>query len=134
MSMSYKEACKEVGYDPKSDPVAPIKFWYGYKNGKAVQFTTKELAVSFSRNIESVVINSAEIAKWKEKQNKKHIEAVTLWVKVLKEDYLYYVSGDVFDLCYDRAYDRGHSSGYDEVALILEDEIEFARRILATKK
>lgn len=134
MSMSYKEACKEVGYDPKSNPVKPIKVWYGYKNGKAVQFTTYELAASFSGNIESVVTNSAEIAQWKKGQNKKHIEAVNLWLKVLKEDYLDYVTGDVFDLCYDRAYERGHSSGYDEVALILEDEIEFARRILATKK
>lgn len=132
--MRFEDACKEVGYDRNSSPPEPIKVWYGYKAGKAVKFENRDLAKTFSENIESVVTNGAEIASWRKNQVAKQQEAIDLWVKILKDDSLDHVSSEVFDICYNRAYERGHSYGYDEVALMLDEEIEFAKRILATKK
>jgi hypothetical protein len=40
----------------------------------------------------------------------------------------------VFNLCYSQAYDRGHSSGYDEVANYMIDIVYFAQKIIEASK
>lgn len=38
---------------------------------------------------------------------------------------------DINDICYDRAYGKGHSYGYKEVEMLFAEEIEHARKIIA---
>jgi hypothetical protein len=55
-----------------------------------------------------------------------------LWYASMKDEYLApngSLSPLMFDLCYDEAYDRGHSAGYDEVANYMSSVSDFALKI-----
>lgn len=132
--ITYKQACEQGGYDRSVKcPIEPITIWYAYKEGEVKEFYTHEEAKKFSKNVESKVINKASISNWWD--NRKHLEsaATAVWFSALKEEYLSPTfSKELFDLCYNEAYDRGHSAGYDEVAGYMDSIVDFAIKVRET--
>jgi hypothetical protein len=61
------------------------------------------------------------------------VKAQIAWYEDLREENKHYNEG-IFNLIYSRAYDRGHSSGYDAVAIEFDDIANFAYDILAAAK
>lgn len=105
--------------------------FFGYKNGKAKQFSTSKEAYEFSKNNEKVCINQEEVdAYWKAMRNA-DAAVESLWLKDLRDEFDW-LSEKHFELCYNKAYDRGHSYGMDEVANYMCDIAYFAQQILDT--
>lgn len=52
-----------------------------------------------------------------------------LWYSSLMDEYSY-LNHNVFVVCYDEAYDRGHSAGFDEVANCMINVVSFAGKIM----
>lgn len=117
-----------VGEEPVIIP--PIYAYYAYSNGEVKVCNTKAEATGFSENIERFFSNKKEhtdsLAEYHQYQSK----VGELWLADLRKEYDY-LSDEVFEECYSEAYDRGHSSGYDEVVNYLDETTEFARRIIA---
>jgi flagellar biosynthesis/type III secretory pathway protein FliH len=55
--------------------------------------------------------------------------ALSMWEESLQKEYST-LTLEVFNLCYNRAYERGHASGYDEIASCMSDVVEFAEKLL----
>lgn len=76
--------------------------------------------------------NKAEVDRfWKERQAKE-VEAFALWKDELRDCYAH-LSPEVFEICYDEAYERGHACGYDEIGSCMVGVVEFAERLLEAK-
>lgn len=61
--------------------------------------------------------------------NNEFQKAANNWHSDLRSEYKD-LSNNVFDICYDEAYDRGHHAGYDEVVYQMEHIVIFAKKIL----
>ena len=125
----YNDAEIAIGPEPKI-PERKVSF-VALKNGKTETFSNINDAKKYSQLVESVVVNKAEIdaakqafAEWSEK-------VFDYWFKELRSEYSD-LSEDVFSLCWNHAYDRGHAYGYDEVAGVMVDVADFASDILKT--
>jgi len=121
----------QVGYDRDAKPPEITYKYAAYKDGKAVTFETKLLALSFSKNIEMIYDPESRKAfdeYWKN-QKKLESKAADLWYDDLKEEYSDMKLG-VFNVCYNKAYEQCHSDGYDSVASAMDDLVDFANEIL----
>lgn len=56
-----------------------------------------------------------------------------LWYTDLRKEYSY-LNDRTFDIVYEKAYERGHSAGYDEVANYMINTAEFAEKIMEANK
>ena len=129
---SYLDA---VGLDASVQPPKLIYTYAAYKNGTVEIFPTKELALKASKNIEAIVDQESKAAYdlyWKTRQSLE-ADAIALWGTDLSKEYSH-LSDTVFDLCYDEAFDRSHSAGYDEVAGTMDDVVDFAENIMKAMK
>jgi hypothetical protein len=105
--------------------------WFAYKNGESKQFDSSDAAKAFSKNTEKVCTNQAEFdASWKAYREVAQ-QAVDAWYADLREEYSE-LTDKQFSLCYNEAYDRGHSAGHDEVRSYLYDIVDFAKELLKT--
>ena len=124
--MLFKEACDQVGYNlDYSKAPERVYRYFAYKDGKTFECSSKEEAQKISHLIEYILVNKDEIDHYSQKRNALFSMAVQLWKDNLREEYSD-IPENVYGLCYERAYDRSHAYGYDEVASTLEDEIEGA--------
>lgn len=123
--ITYKEACKKVGYDSSLPMPEIIHVWHAYKDGHVRSYSSKDQAMKFSTNVESTTANRAEIASFWESQHSLEHKAFSVWFDALRKEYSYLPTA-VFDLCYSKAYEDGHSSGYDEVASRMIEYADFA--------
>jgi hypothetical protein len=121
--------------DPGECP-APVYLWHAYKQGKLVgtALTQAQCWNFYNTHVtERVCINQDAIDHWL-KQKRDHQQLVTgIWYNALREEYSD-LSPELFALCYDKAYDQGHSSGYDEVAAYMQDTVEFAKQVQRLSK
>jgi hypothetical protein len=133
--ITYNEACEQVGYDRSAKcPIAETILWYAYKGGEAKEFYNRIDATKFSKNVESKVVNKAEIDAWWKDKNALQVKAIDTWMLALKAEYIdSHFSEELFNLCYSEAYDRGHSYGYDEVASYMDSIVDFAIKVRACK-
>lgn len=116
---------------PKPIRIVPEYKWYGYKDGVTYEFPDQESARNFTSLVERVIANKEEI-----EQNHNTIvgaenQASQAWYNDLRKEY-YYFNDTQFNLVYNMAYERGHSSGYDEVANYMIDLSTFADALLQT--
>lgn len=118
--ISYANACAAVGYDPRAERPAPEYQYYAYKAGKAVAFPDFDLAMKYSRNVERVAINQNEIDGFRDNQRKLEQQAAKYWYDELRAEYAHF-SKRQFELVYAKAYEDGHSAGYDDVASTFDD-------------
>ena len=116
----FEDACKHVGYDRTALSPLPILKYFAYKAGVAKQFDTRKEAVAFSNFIESVIVNQSERDSFGKNQADGEAAAVELWLKELRADYPE-LTDKQFGIIYDKAYEDGHSAGYDEVGLHFQD-------------
>ena len=132
--MKYDDACSQVGYDQytSNEPKSEYKF-FAYKNGEVKEFPSRKEAESYSDNIERVLANKAEVEDyWHERQELAN-KASEIWHAALRNEYIH-LSDAVYSICYGKAYDYGHSSGYDEVAGKMIDIVDMAEQIIAATK
>lgn len=118
--IAFQDACKQVGYDRTAEWPKPIYKYFAYKSGKAHEFTTRQEALAFSKNVESVLANQDEIDAFCNRQREGERVAADLWMKELRADYPE-LTDKQFNMIYDKAYEDGHSAGYDEVSLHFQD-------------
>lgn len=135
--ISYNEAKEQARQElniviPESIPKKEYQF-YAYKNGTCTTFDNEKDAKNFSLLYEKNVTNKDEIDKYWETLKTLDRKAIEIWHSALREEWSE-LSTELFDVCYSQAYERGHSSGYDEVANLMYDIVEFAQRILSVKK
>lgn len=128
--MLFKEACAQVGYNPDySRAPERIYKYFAYKDGQAFECSSKEEALKISSLVDQVLVNKDEIEQYTENRNNLLRKAIQIWKDSLRAKYSH-ISDYVYNLCYEEAYYRSHAYGYDEVASTLEDEIEFACKLL----
>lgn len=129
--LSYKQACDQAGYDRSVQcPIKPNIVYFAYKCGVATEFKTKAEAQAISKNVETVTTNMAECDAWWNERKALEAKACNIWYAALKNEWVEDgESSELFEACYSEAYDRGHSSGYDEVASYFNDIWQFTCKI-----
>lgn len=135
MAQFYRQAESESGLDEfRTKNPMPIRIYeyVALKDGCLYRFDTIKKAQAVSRLIESIWINRDEYKDWSEKYTKLQNQTNEIWRKKLF-DY-HGIAKPLFDIAMSRAYDRGHSAGYEEVESILEDEVEYIEKIMKTIK
>jgi len=118
--IKFEDACKQVGMIAVYNDRKTVYKYYAYKDGKAYEFGTRQEAHAFSNLVEHTVANKDEIRAFQDKQTEAEIAAVELWLKELRADYPE-LTDKQFGVIYDKAYEDGHSAGYDEVGLHFQD-------------
>lgn len=118
--IKFEDACKQVGYDRNAQRPETTYKYYAYKDGKVYEFATRQEAHAFSNLVEHAVANKDEIRAFQDKQTKGEIAAAELWLKELRADYPE-LTDNQFSVIYRKAYEDGHSAGYDEVGLHFQD-------------
>ena len=116
----FQNACEQVGYDRTAEWPEPIFIYFAYKSGVAKEFDTRKEAEAFSNNVERVIVNQSERDSFGKKQAVGEAVAAQLWMKELRADYPE-LTDKQFGVIYDKAYEDGHSAGYDEVGLHFQD-------------
>lgn len=124
MAISYKEACEEVGYNPNAASPAPKVIWFAYKQGDVRAYENKREALEFSSIVERSEINSKEIEAWTINQSQLRDVAYENWKSHLRRDYPT-VSDKIFTACLDRVIQSARQVNYDNLAVEVEDLIEF---------
>ena len=119
---------------PRHDSKPAHKYvWHAYKNGGLVYTSeiSKEDAEKQGKTklVERVLQNEDEFNAWNKLYKETSDKAADLWYADLREEYSG-LNDAVFNLCYDQAWDRGHSAGRDEVASYMQDITWFAEKII----
>ena len=118
--ITFQNACEQVGYDHAAEWPKPIFKYFAYKSGKAYEFETMKEALEFSKNVEKAMANQDEIDVFRNKQREGELTAAAFWLKELRADYPE-LTDKQFGVIYGKAYEDGHSAGYDEVGLHFQD-------------
>ena len=118
--IKFEDACQRVGYDRSAERPQTIYKYYAYIDGKVYEFATRQEAQTFSKLVEYAVANKVEIRAFQDKQTEAELAAAALWFKELRADYPE-LTDKQFGVIYGKAYEDGHSTGYDEVGLHFQD-------------
>lgn len=131
----YRNLMDEAGvkYPSKSDYTT----YFAYKSGESKRFDTYEEAKKFSNNIESNVDKNAyEVAR--KAYNQVSSEAEAKVIQAMKKELGGYGDNErdnkLFDLAYGKAYEDGHSSGFNEIYNCLLDYDDLIQRTLEIVK
>lgn len=129
----YSAYVQEAGVPDYSSKPKSKYVWHAYKNGSLVYTSEVSRADAElngnTKTIEKVLQNEEEINAWITLYKEASNNAFDLWYADLREEYSG-LNSEVFDLCYDQAWDRGHSAGHDEVASYMQDIVRFAEKII----
>ena len=111
--------------------------YFAYKGGESKRFDTYEEAKKFSNNIESNVDKNAyEVAR--KAYNQASSEAEAKVIQAMKKEIGGYGDNEqdnkLFDLAYGKAYEDGHSSGFNEIYNCLLDYDDLIQRTLEIVK
>ena len=132
----YSAYIREAGVPDYSSKPESKYVWHAYKNGRLVY--TSEVSREHAelrgntKIVEKVLQNEEEINAWNQLYKEASNKAFELWYADLREEYSY-LNDAVFSLCYEQAWDRGHSSGHDEVASYMQDDVRFAEEVIRAR-
>ncbi len=129
--ITWKEACKQAGYDAAAlGPMVRHKY-FAYKGGIGTEFDNANDAYTFSQMVEPVPIplSVEERKAWLDKSQQLELASVNVWVAALELEYPQLTKA-VFQLCYEQAYQEAHAYGYDEIANNMNGIVDFAERLL----
>ena len=138
MHFTYAESCEAVGYsrDPRVQLSAPkLEYEYiGYVKGVVVKCSTIAEYDKFKLK-EKIPTEKSKLAYDAFNAKQKELEhlASEHFIQRLK-DYFNELSPSQFILCWSKAWEDGHSSGYDEVANYLEDYVELCQDFMNLAK
>lgn len=109
--------------------------WAAYKNGAVTFHNTRPAAIAVSNNVEQIETEESKEARKEVTEYNRKIEqaAYNAWWSDFKLEYQD-MPKKLFDVLFDEAYDRAHSSGYDSVANKFSDLAYFAERIIDATK
>lgn len=128
---SYYTYRRELNEEAALVEVKPEIKYYSYKDGKATIFDTWDEAHKHSKLVEKMIVNQVQVNQYKSKVSEIDNKAFDLWFNELKTDFsinypkLIELSENCFDVIYEKAYERGHHAGYDEVANYFESEASY---------
>lgn len=137
------QAANEISFDLNSKCPRVDTVWVAYASLNDVRNNTILGTSTISRGdaerrfgttlVEEIKGDETEANKWKEAREKVYTKANKIWYNNLRSEYSY-LSNEVFKICYNKAYDDGHSYGYDEVANYMIDYVYFAEQIIDAMK
>lgn len=128
------DAATQLGLDPAIlEANSPEKeyIYLTYKGGECKICSSNKEAMEFSKLIEKVEKEESKI-QYENFWNSRHkIEqlASDMFHKDLREEYSY-LNQQMYNACYQEAYDRGHACGYDEVVARMSGIVDFAEKIV----
>lgn len=131
----YHDLMDEAGvkYPNKSDYTT----YFAYKGGEFKKFNTKEEAMAFSNNIEANLDKAAYEAA-RSKYNQEDNKAIEKVVQAMKKEIGGYGDNEkdnqLLDLIFSKAYEDGHSSGYNEIYNYLLDYDNLIQRAIKIVK
>lgn len=129
----YSDYMQEAGVPDYSSKPESKYVWYAYKNGRLVYTSDESRADAelkgCTKLVEKVIQNGEEISAWEQLYREASSKASDLWHADLREEYSS-LNDAVFNLCYEQAWDRGHSAGHDEVAYYMQNAVSFAEKII----
>ena len=118
-----------VKYPKRSD----YTVYYAYKCGKAKQFDSFEKAKGFSSNVETNLDKNAYQAALSA-YNQAVREAEAKVIQVMKDKFVDVANKEqnekLFDLAYRKAYEQGHSSGFNELYNYLLDYDDLIQEVI----
>lgn len=130
----YSLYIQEAGVPDYSSKPESKYVWHAYKNGRPVYTSEVSRADAelngASKVVEKVLQNKDEIDAWETLYKETSARAFDLWYADLREEYSS-LNADIFNMCYEQAWERGHSSGHDEVEGYMYDIVCFAEKVLA---
>lgn len=133
---TWNECCKEVGFDPRdSAPPITIYQWFAYKAGVAYECVDEVSAKSLSKNYERVQTKASKevVDAYWAKRTELQEKAFAVWEVELNREFSH-LSIKVFELCYNRAYEDGHSDGHDSVYEKMDSYVDFAEEVMKAVK
>ena len=110
--------------------------YYVYSKG-AVEIDTydKQVALDGNKHIkgvfEAVIDNEEQIKEYTKTYSNLCGHLFNRWYDELRQEHSY-LSVGVFRLVYAKSYEDGHAFGYDEVAIHMNDNVDFALKIIKT--
>lgn len=129
----YIDYMQEAGVPAYNSKPESKYVWHAYKNGRLVYTSEVSRADAElngnTKTVEKVLQNEEEISAWKQLHKEASNKAFGLWYADLREEHSG-LNDAVFNLCYEQAWDRGHSAGHDEVASYMQDAVSFAEKII----
>lgn len=126
----FDEICKDVGYDRRATGPDVAERWAAYKNGEVKFFGTAKEAQAHSTMVEELDLVAAR-RKFRDSQRDLERVAVEYFKRELRDEYPEFTE-DQYALIYAKAYEDGHSNGYDDVACVMSDLADFANALLRT--
>lgn len=127
---SYEDCLQSVGYFGLGSPPEPIVNYVAYKNGEVRHFNTLNAAKVFSHLVEVNTANEKEIQEYWDTVKTYDAISYELFVTEVKEEVAPDMSTELWNHCWNYAYVRSHSTGYDEVAITVREIVEFAERVI----
>lgn len=130
MTLSYRKILENAGTPPEYPKKEYI--YNAYKDGMCKEFSTRDEAEKFSKLIEKKVSNidlyDAKKAAYEEFYSLVYSE----WHAGVRE-YFSELPDEQFNILYSEAYEDGHSAGYDEVFMYMEEYLSFIEKFNAAK-
>lgn len=127
----YDEICASIGYDRRAKAPELTYCWIGYDQGNVIKCKSQFEASKYTLN-ERVVDPESKEAHDKFFMNIREKEAIAsdMFHNELRQEYQN-LSDNIFNFCFSEAYNRGHSAGYDEIANMMIDVVNFAENVRA---
>ena len=132
---TYNQIAESLGYDFTIRCPYVIEWTYfAYKGGKAIEFYSMSEAKAHSKNAEKVEnVESKKLRDvWYSLRSEQEHEVYNVWHLELRTEYTD-LSEKLFNVCFDKAWDEGHSNGCDEVTIHMEEFVTFANDILSSQ-
>lgn len=131
MVRKIEEIRTEIGIDSIGEAPKRVYKYAAYKDGRAEVFDDVVAAKQFSKNYEKIVDFESGLAydTWWANYKAMDQAAATIWKNELRNEHPQF-NDAVFELIYARAYETGHSAGYDEVANEFDIAADFVADII----
>ena len=134
--ITWEEACRQANYKiGEKCPYEKVYKWFAYKGGVVKCFDNRNDALHYSSSFEKVLNEEASLnyTNWWATRRESEQAAKDIWFAALREEYSELIDM-TFKHCYDKAYEDGHSYGWNEIASYMWDYVEFTHDILRANK
>lgn len=134
MGTIYDAVKAELGEGPAYASRNDFTSYHGYAGGRVIgKFDTKTAAIDAGAATTEKTFDDEGFMAARAAYQAHQTKVQEAWIARLKAENPD-ISDEVFNLVYAEAYERGHSAGYGEVELYLDDGLDLARKIIATVK
>ena len=131
--MNYREELNKIKESLSKRPEKLYRYYVYSKGVLEIDTYDKQFALDGNKHIkgvvETIVDNEKQIREFDNAYAKLQIDVFNRWYNELREEYSHLSEG-VFRYVYDKSYEDGHAYGYDEVAIHMSDNADFALRII----